>query len=66
MTDRERAIAMAYTGTCFLQCEKLKIFYEYAEELLGRPVFSHELPSLADELKERSRPDFIKLCAREE
>ncbi|MBQ7013351.1 MAG: hypothetical protein IJN11_05485 [Oscillospiraceae bacterium] len=62
MTDREKAIAMAYTGICFLQGDKLGTFYEYVRELLGKPVYTHELPKYLDELKEKSRPDFMRLC----
>lgn len=63
MTDRERAIVMAYTGVAMLVGDKLDVFYRYAEELYGRPVFSHEFASL--DLKEKSKPDFIKLCSGE-
>ena len=38
MTDRERAIVMAYTGIVMLCGDKLDIFYEYVSEKLGRPI----------------------------
>lgn len=63
MTNREKAIVMAYTGFAMLCGNQLSIFYEYVEELFGRPVYTHELPELADEIQRRSKPDFIKLCA---
>jgi hypothetical protein len=43
MTDRERAIVMAYTGYVMLVGNKLCEFYKYLEEILGRPIMTHEL-----------------------
>ena len=63
MTDFEKAIAMAYTGVCFLQGDKLKAFYDYAKMLMGREVFTHEIPDIAEELKEKSKDDFLAICA---
>jgi len=63
MTKRECAIVMAYTGVCMLAGkENLPIFYEYIEEKIGRPVYTHELPELAEEIKEKTERDFLKLC----
>ena len=36
-------------------------FYEYLEEIYGRPVFTHELATL--DVQEKSKTDFLKLCA---
>lgn len=60
MTDREKAIVMAYTGFCMLQSDKIDQFYKYLAELYGRPVFTHEIPFL--NIKEKSKADFLKLC----
>lgn len=60
MTDREKAIVMAFTGVTMLAGEKLEVFYKYAEELMGRPVYSHELANA--DLKNRARKDFLLLC----
>lgn len=62
MTDREKAIVMAFTGACMLTGDKFNIFHEYIEEIMGRPIYSHELPYIADEIREKSRNDFIELC----
>lgn len=62
MTDREKAIVMAYTGIVMLKGDKFKVFHGYVEELFGREVYTHEFLSLHDEIKERSKPDFLKLC----
>ena len=55
---------MAYTGACMLANRKLLIFYEYLEEIMGRPVWTHELAnkSIIEEIKAKSKADFIALC----
>lgn len=67
MTDREKAIVMAYTGICMLTGDKFQIFHKYVEDIMGRPVWTHEMTpdSIADEIKEKSKADFIALCADE-
>lgn len=62
MTKRECAVIMTYTGAWMLTGDDLQYFYEYIAELMGRPVFTHELAALADDLKEKAKPDFIRLC----
>lgn len=64
MTDKERAIVMAYTGITMLKGDKLSIFHKYIEDILGRPVWTHELADRAvwEEIKEKSRKDFLDLC----
>lgn len=68
MTDKEKAIVMAYTGICMLNGDKFDIFHKYVEELMGRPVYTHELGlgKFSEELKRRATPDFIALCESEE
>lgn len=65
MTDRERAIVMAYTGVIMLCGDKLDIFYKYISEKFGRPVYTHEFYTKADMIKELSKEDFLSLCAGE-
>lgn len=38
---------------------------KYIEELLGRPVFTHELadPQVVAEIKAKAKPDFLALCS---
>jgi hypothetical protein len=64
MTKHELAVIMAYTGAVTLAGEDFEIFHKYVEDLMGRPVYTHELASrfIENEIKERSKPDFIKLC----
>ena len=66
MTDREKAIVMAYTGVCTLKGDKFNIFHQYIEELMGRPVYTHEMGFLEYEIKEKAKEDFVKLCEAEE
>lgn len=64
MTDREKAVIMAYTGVCMLANDKMWIFYQYVQNKLGRGVMTHELayPEVNDAIKEASHDDFIELC----
>lgn len=50
-----------------LSGEKFSIFHKYIEDLLGRPIWTHELAIEAvwNEIKEKSKPDFLKLCTDE-
>jgi len=60
MTKREAAIVSAYTG---FMLGDFADMHAYAEELFGRPVFTHEFGSeeVYDELKRLAKPDFIGL-----
>ena len=62
MTKRECAIITAYTGVAMVEGENLDLYYQYLADLFGRPVYTHEIPFLAEEIKRRSTPDFIALC----
>jgi len=68
MTDKEKAIVMAYTGVCMLSGDKFKIFHEYVENIMGRPVYTHEMviKAIDDEIKEKAKTNFIALCAEQE
>lgn len=67
MTDKEKAIVSAYTGIAMLAGDKFPIFHKYIEDILGRPVWTHELASeeVWEEIKEKSKEDFINLCRGE-
>jgi len=68
MTDREKAIVMAYTGYATLTGEKWSIFHAYVEELVGRPVWSHEFasPVFMKMLQELASDDFVRICEAED
>lgn len=65
MTDKEKAIIMAYTGICMLTGDKFQTFHKYIEDVMGRPIMTHEIGLLADEIKEKTKADFLALCADE-
>lgn len=64
MTLKEKVIVSAYTG--YLMCDFSEV-HKYVEELLGRPVWTHELANerIQSELQEKARADFLKLCEGE-
>lgn len=61
MTKREAAIIGAFTGILVGSFNDL---HQYIEEIMERPVFTHELGSKEtfERIKELSRPDFIAIC----
>ena len=64
MTDREKAIVMAYTGYTMLAGDKLGIYYQYVQEKLGRSVMTHELAyeEVQDAIREAAKEDFIAIA----
>lgn len=62
MTKQEAAIISAYTGIAMLTGKDFKIFTDYVEKILGRAIWTHEYPQCADEIKLKSKDDFLRLC----
>lgn len=64
MTKQECAVIMAHTGTCMLTGKDFNIFLKYVEDIMGRPIYTHELGSgaMADAIKAKSKADFLELC----
>lgn len=62
MTKHECAVIMAFTGVAMLKGNDIDIFYEYVAKILGRPVYTHEMAMLSEEIKEAARNDFVQLC----
>ena len=58
MTRQEAAIVAAYTGKML---GNFTDYHQYIEKLLGRPVFTHEIPSLMEDIKTAAKQDFINL-----
>ena len=60
MTRREAAIVSAYTG---ILIGKFQDMHEYVEQIMHRPVFTHEMgnKAIAQEIKEKSKADFISI-----
>lgn len=65
MTTAEKIVVSAYTG--YLMCD-FDLMHQYIEKVMGRPVYTHEMASdlFNDELRERVKPDFLKICNGEE
>ena len=63
MTKREAAVMEVYTGTVMLEGDDTKYTQQYIEKLLGRPFSYIEFlnENFTAELKERAKPDFIKI-----
>lgn len=61
MNKREAQVISLFTG--FLIAPTFSWVHEYAEELLGRPVFTHEFASkaLSEELKKLAEPEMMKI-----
>ena len=62
MTKHECAVVTAYTGISMLKGNDLKYLYKYLSGLIGRPVYTHEIPAVAEAYKEQIREDFLALC----
>lgn len=64
MTLKERVIVEAYTGYCMTTGDERNEFYKYIADVMGRPIFSHELADeeIVSELRDRVKLDFINLC----
>lgn len=62
MTKQECAIVTAYTEFSMLRGDDLEYLYRYLSEIVGRPVFSHELPAVCVQFRDKIKADFIALC----
>ena len=61
MTKREGAIIGAFTGCLIGDFSDL---HKYVEEIMGRPVFTHEMASenISSEIKKQATSDFMAIC----
>lgn len=63
MTKHECAIITAYTDITMLNGNDLKYLYDYLSGIIGRPVYSHEIPAVIDQYKNTIiKNDFLALC----
>lgn len=64
MTKHECAVVMAYTGVTMLSGNDFGIFHKYCEDLLCRPIYTHEfaIELVANNIKKLAEPEFIKIC----
>ena len=63
LTKEQSAVLSAHTGVL---CGDFPSFHRYVERIMGRPVFTHEMGNreVADQIKEKSRKDFLALVSR--
>lgn len=61
MNRRESAIVGAFTGVL---CGPFDALHEYIEEIMERPVFTHELGDelISQEIKAKSKADFVAMA----
>ena len=63
LTQRQAAVIGAYTK---IICGPLNELQAYIEEIMGRPVWTHELGGgLWDEVREAARDDFMAIVREE-
>lgn len=63
MTKRECAVVTAYTGVTMLKGDDLGYLYRYLSGIIGRSVYSHEIPAVIEQYRDSViKNDFIALC----
>ena len=62
LTREQAAIIGAYTG---ILCGPFSDMHAYIEKIMERPVFTAEMasPEVMNEIHEKSKADFIAICA---
>ena len=60
LTKDQAATIGAFTGILAGPWEDL---HAYVEKIMGRQIWTHEFPALADDIKEAAREDFGDLAA---
>ena len=62
MNKREALVFTAYTGQMFVK--DFSEFHAFAEELLGRPIWTHQFANkdIAKLLKKSVEKEFIQIC----
>ena len=62
MTKREKIVVSAYTGVLMCDFDEL---HAYIEELMRRPVWTHELADdeIQKQIAELAKPEFLEICA---
>lgn len=63
LTKEQAAIIGAYTGVL---AGPFSDMAEYAERKLGRPIWTHQYPAIAAELKAAAKEDFLAICHEDE
>ena len=63
LTKEQAVIISAYTG--ILHGPVMSELHEYIETKLGRPVMTHEIPSVLEQVKNLATKDFLDICYKE-
>lgn len=58
LTEHQKIVITGYT---MIACVQFSVFHADCERRLGRPIFTHEFPSLKEEIKAAYKDDFMKL-----
>ena len=58
MNKHEAAIVSAYTGILIGDFSDM---HEYVEKILGHPIWTHQFPEARDDIKAKSKADFISI-----
>ena len=66
MTKKEAVLISAYTG--FLLTKDFSDVHGFCEELLGRPIWTHEFADelLHKEIREKCKPQIIEMIEKEQ
>jgi hypothetical protein len=61
MTKQESLVLSAYTG--YMLCKDFSEFHKYIEQVMERPVFTHELADdrFTKELSDKVKPDMLHI-----
>ena len=62
MTKHECAVITAYTDIAMLKGSDLKYLYDYLSNLIQRPIFTHGIPAVCMQFRDRIRQDFEDIC----
>ena len=65
LTKQQAAVIGAYTG---FTAGPFADIHEYAERILGRPIFTHEFASkrLSEEIRKAAESDYVAICFKED
>ena len=58
MTKREAAIVTCYTDFLIGDMDEV---YKYLGEIVGTPVYTHEIPAICGQYREEIKKDFVKI-----
>ena len=58
MTKREAAIVTCYTDFLIGNIDEV---YKYLGEIVGSPVYTHEMPTICGQYREEIKKDFVSI-----